>query len=562
MTFTFLNLLEIIGALGFFIFGMKVMSEGIQKVAGQKMRAFLRAMTSNRFLGLGTGFLITSLLQSSSATTVMTVSFVNAGLLSLTESIGVIMGANIGTTITAWLISLFGFKFKIAAITLPIIGVAFPFMFSRNEIYRNWAEFAIGFALLFMGLDALKNSVPDLGANPEALAFLASYSNLGFASTIIFVLVGTLLTLIVQSSSAAMALTIVMCNEGWIPFEAAAAIVLGENIGTTVTANLAAIVGNVYAKRAARAHLMFNIFGVAWMLLVFDWFLKGVDGYVVRSEGLSAFETAAVVPIALSVFHSAFNIINAFILIWFVPQIETIVTKLVKVKKDDDTYFNLEYIGGGLMKTPELSILEAKKEIAKFSKLLTNMFDRLNMLLYEKDKKKFNKELSRIENYEEITDRLEVEISKYLVNVSAGEMSASGTNKLRSMLIMVSELEDIADCIYQMSKTFETKQKEKAWFTPEQRDNIHLMFQKVQEILLLLNKNLEGEYEQIILEKAGKLEDELNTLRNDLRKSHIKSIEKKDYNVRAGMLYVDLFSSAEKIGDYAISVTEAAKGKY
>jgi phosphate:Na+ symporter len=562
MNFNFLDLLQIIGALGFFIFGMKVMSEGIQKVAGQRMRAILSAMTANRFLGVSTGFLVTSLLQSSSATTVMVVSFVNAGLLSLTESIGVIMGANIGTTITAWLISLFGFKFKIASITLPLIAVAFPFMFSRNNSLRNWAEVIIGFSILFMGLDALKGSVPDLGSHPEALAFLKSYTDMGFMSTLLFVFIGTLLTLIVQSSSAAMALTIVMCNEGWIPFEAAAAIVLGENIGTTVTANLAAIVGNVYAKRAARAHFVFNIFGVIWMLFVFDWFLGGVNMYMMRFEGVSPYVVASAVPIALSVFHSSFNVINTFILVWFVNFIESVVTKMVKVRKDDDSFFNLEYIGGGLMKTPELSLMESKKEISKFSQLLVNMFQNLQGLLYETDKKKFQKALSRIENYEEITDRLEVEISKYLINVSSGEMSANGTNRLRSMLVIVSELENVADCVYQMSKTFETKQKEKAWFTPEQRENLKQMFDKVDAALQMLHNNLTGEYENISLEKAGKLEDEINTLRNELRKSHIKSIDKKDYNVRAGMLYVDLFSSAEKIGDYAISINEAAKGKY
>lgn len=560
MEFTFLNLLEIIGALGFFIYGMKIMSEGIQKVAGQKMRAILKAMTSNRFLGLGTGFLITSLLQSSSATTVMTVSFVNAGLLSLTESIGVIMGANIGTTITAWLISLFGFKFKIVSITLPIIAVAFPFMFSRNENQRNWAEFAIGFALLFMGLDALKNSIPEL--TPETLTFLSAYTELGFMSTLLFILIGTVLTIIVQSSSAAMALTIVMCNEGYIPFEAAAAIVLGENIGTTITANLAAIVGNVYSKRAARAHTLFNLFGVLWMIFIFDWFLNTIDGYILKTEGVSAFQSAAAVPIALSIFHSSFNIINAAILIWFVPYIEMIVTRMVKIKRDDDTVFNLEHIGGGLMKTPELSILEAKKEITKFSKLLVNMHENLAELLFEKDKKKFFKILKRIENYEEITDRLEVEISKYLINISSGELSANGANKLRSMLIMVSELEDVADCIYQMSKTFENKNKEKIWFTPDQRENLKKIFDKVKAALELLHQNLEGDYELINIEKAGMMEEEINNLRNDLRKSNIKNIDKKDYNVRAGMLYVDLFSSAEKIGDYAISITEAARGKY
>ena len=341
---TFFDFLIIIGALGFFIYGMKVMSDGIQKVAGSKMRNILSSMTSNRFLGVTTGFLITALLQSSSATTVMTVSFVNAGLLSLVESIGVIMGANIGTTITAWLISILGFKIKISAIALPIIAVGFPLMFSKKSNIKAWAEVLIGFALLFMGLDELKHAVPDLKQNPGFLSFLADYADKGFISTIIFIGVGTILTLVVQSSSAAMALTLVMCFEGYIPFQLAAAMVLGENIGTTITANLAALVANVHAKRAARAHFIFNVFGVIWMVIAFPFVIELIDKYMTIYMGMSPLnpeDKSATVPLGLSIFHTTFNIVNVLLLVGFVPFMAKTATRLVK-SKGEARHLNLK----------------------------------------------------------------------------------------------------------------------------------------------------------------------------------------------------------------------------
>lgn len=344
MEFGIFELLTLIGALGFFIYGMKVMSDGIQKVAGSKMRSILSKMTSTRFLGIATGFLITALLQSSSATTVMIVSFVNAGLLSLVESIGVIMGANIGTTITAWLISLLGFKVKISAIALPIIAIGFPMMFSSKSNIKAWAEVLIGFALLFMGLEALKESVPNLKENTEFLSFLSSYADMGILSILIFIGVGTLLTLIVQSSSAAMALTLVMCYEGYIPFELAAAMVLGENIGTTITANLAALVGNVHAKRAARAHFIFNIFGVVWMIFSLQLFIKIIDNYMISNMDLSPLSVvgeSVAIPIGLSIFHTSFNIINVLLLVWFVPLISRIVIRMQPSKGEMDEEFHL-----------------------------------------------------------------------------------------------------------------------------------------------------------------------------------------------------------------------------
>jgi phosphate:Na+ symporter len=391
---TFFDFLIIIGALGFFIYGMKVMSDGIQKVAGSKMRNILSSMTSNRFLGITTGFLITALLQSSSATTVMTVSFVNAGLLSLVESIGVIMGANIGTTITAWLISILGFKIKISTIALPIIAVGFPLMFSKKSNIKAWAEVLIGFALLFMGLDELKHAVPDLKQNPGFLSFLADYADKGYFSTIIFIGVGTILTLVVQSSSAAMALTLVMCFEGYIPFELAAAMVLGENIGTTITANLAALVANVHAKRAARAHFIFNVFGVIWMIIAFPFVIELIDQYMTIYMGMSPLnpeDKSATVPLGLSIFHTTFNIFNVLLLVGFVPFMAKIATSLVKSKGDADEEFKLDYISAAGIALPEVAILEAKKEVAKFGDVTMRMNDFVKSLINDQDKKTRNK---------------------------------------------------------------------------------------------------------------------------------------------------------------------------
>jgi len=337
MSYSFFDVLTLIGALGFFIYGMKVMSEGIQKVAGSKMRKVLGMMTSNRFKGIFTGFLITGLIQSSSATTVMVVSFVNAGLLSLIQSIGVIMGANIGTTITAWLISIIGFKVSISTFALPLIGFGLPLLFARGSKLKSWGEILIGFAILFIGLNELKESVPDLGSNPEILQFLSGFTNMGVLSVFLFIGIGTLVTISVQSSSAAMALTLVMANNGWIPFEMAAAMVLGENIGTTITANLAALIANVHAKRAARAHLIFNISGVVWMVIMFRPFLSMINHYMIEFQGVSPMDPGQPesIPIALSIFHTSFNIINTLILVWFVKPIANIAIKLVKSTGED-----------------------------------------------------------------------------------------------------------------------------------------------------------------------------------------------------------------------------------
>lgn len=562
MEFTLFDALKLVGALGFFIYGMKVMSEGIQKVAGSKMRNILGAMASNRFFGVFTGFLITCLLQSSSATTVMIVSFVNAGLLTLVQSVGVIMGANIGTTITAWLISIFGFKVKIASVALPIIAIGFPLMFSNKGNLRAWSEVLIGFALLFLGLNALKNSVPDLRNSPEILEFLSSYADMGMMSLLMFIFVGTVLTIIVQSSSAAMALTLVMCNEGWIPFEMAAAMVLGENIGTTITANLAALIGNVHAKRSARAHFIFNIFGVVWMFFSFRLFLRGIDFSMLYFYDVSPFDREQYhsIPIALSIFHTSFNIINVALLVGFVPLIAKIAEKMVRPKGDVDEETHLEYIGTGILATPELSILEAKKEIAKFGNITKKIFGFTIELSREKDGKNFADLLRKIAKYEDITDKMEIEIANYLAKVSQGELSESSSLRIRGMLSMINDFERIGDICYQMSKSLERQDNQKVSFTSDLTDNLGNIFNTVDDALVNMLKNLNKKYGQASMKIAETLEDEINKLRDQLRSQHLKSIEKGEYNFETGMIYNDLFSSCEKLGDHIFNVNEAIVG--
>ncbi|WP_421763301.1 Na/Pi cotransporter family protein [Ekhidna sp.] len=560
MQYGLLELLNLLGALGFFIYGMKVMSEGIQKVAGAKMRNILSSMTSNRFKGVFTGFTITSLVQSSSATTVLVVSFVNAGLLSLTESIGVIMGANIGTTITAWLISIVGFKVKIASYALPIIAIGFPLMFFNRERLKFWGEVLVGFALLFMGLALLKDSVPDLKANPEILEFLSRYTDLGYLSILLFVLIGTALTVIVQSSSAAMALTLVMANNGWIPFELAAAMVLGENIGTTITANLAALVGNVHAKRAALSHLIFNLFGVLWILILIRPALSLVDWYLVSSGSDSPFATATSIPIALSIFHSTFNILNTLLLVWFVNFIAKTVTRAIKSTGEDE--FSLEYISTGMMNTSELSIEEARKETVRMGEMTQKMSKQFQNLIVEDKPKKQKKLLKKIRDYEIITDRMEQEIGEYLMKVSSeGTLSNTSAIKVTSLLSSVNDLERIGDIFFQMSRDVERILKSEKKFKSKQVKNLQEMMELIDEALLIMYKNLDSTEKVNSLEPAMIVEEKIDSLRNSLRKDLTKDIKKDKYDPQRDGWYKDLFHLCEKVGDHAINVSEAMTGE-
>ncbi|MGI9544107.1 MAG: Na/Pi cotransporter family protein [Cyclobacteriaceae bacterium] len=562
MKFGIFEILTLLGALGFFIYGMKIMSEGIQKVAGERLRHILGAMTQNRFLGVFTGFLITAIVQSSSATTVMTVSFVNAGLISLVQSAGVMMGANIGTTVTAWIISILGFKVKISAIALPIIAIGMPMMFSKKSQFKNWAEFLIGFALLFLGLDALKGAVPDLKSNPEILEFLSQYTDLWWpVRTFIFIGIGTLITIIVQSSSAAMALTLVMCNQGWIPFELGAAMVLGENIGTTITAELASLVGNVHAKRSARIHSMFNIVGVTWMFFMHPVYLRVIGNIMDATGQGSPFTDPEAVPIALSYFHTAFNASNVLLLIAFVPFLVKLAIRLVPSKGEDDEEFHLEYIGSEIMRTAELSLEEAKKEVAKFGKTTSKMSTFAQTLLSEERDQKRDKLLKKIKKYEEITDRMEEEIANYLVKVSEGRLSVSASVKMRSILSIINDLESIADRYYQISEEISRKNKKSIVFTEEQTSNLMGMFGLVDQALQVMIVNLNNDYQNVDLEQAYEKESQINKLKNKLRKSHLKSIERKDYGLKSGILYNEIFLILERAGNHIINISEAIQGQ-
>ena len=563
MEFGFIDALKLIGALGFFIYGMKVMSEGVQKAAGNSMRKILSMMTKNRYLGVLTGFLVTCLVQSSSASTVMAVSFVNAGLLSLVESAGIMLGANIGTTITGWLVAVLGFKVKIAAMALPLIAIGVPMLFAKKNKVKYIGEFVVGFAMLFWGLSELKHAVPDVKNNPEILHFLADYADMGLLSNLFFILVGTLLTIVVQSSSASMALTQTLCFSGMIPFEVAAAMVLGENIGTTITAELASLAGNVHAKRSARIHSMFNIVGVSWMVLLISFtpILHGVELIATNFLHTASPYTAEGAPMGLAIFHTSFNFVNVAVMIWFVPFLVKMAIKTVKSKGDLDEEYNLEYISTGIMATPDMSIMEAQKEVAKFGALVQRMNGFLQGLITNTDAKQASKTLARIKKYEDITDRIESDVADYLARVSQEEMSEESSVRIRGMLRIIGNLERMGDIYYQMSKGIERKNEEKVYFTPEQREKVLNMFDLVDDALQNMNKNLSGDYENVSVEKAIELENVINKYRKTLRKEHFESVEKGEYNFKSATIFSDLFNSLEKIGDHAINVTEGVTGE-
>ncbi len=566
MSFGLYEFLSLIGALGLFIFGMKIMSDGIQKFAGDQMRSILRKITQNRIAGIFTGFGTTAIIQSSSATTVMIVSFVNAGLLSLRQAIGVIMGANIGTTVTAFLLLAFGFgKFSISDYSLPIIAIGLPLFFMSNSKLKSFGEFLIGFALLFRGLDALKDLMSFIKEDPTFIkTIIEPLDQFGFGSVIIFVGIGTLLTVVVQSSSAAMAITLSLCGGlNGLPLELAAAIILGENIGTTITANMAAMIGNVHAKRAARAHLFFNVIGVLWMLAIFYPFLKFVD-YLVSETFFNALiidgDSESTTRWSLAVYHLSFNIVNTLLLLWFIPHIERLVVRILPSKTDDDEMFQLKFFSSTIP-VGELSLLEAQREVVKLGKIVSRMNTFCQTILMEKKESEFRNYIDRIAKYEDITDKIEEEVASYLTKVSQNELSERTSEKIRAMLSMVGDMERIADIYYQISKTTERKRKNKIWFTPEQRERLLEMYSLMNQVLENMCKNLEMRYSEVELTEAKKLEKSLNKLRKEIRKEHFTNVEKGEYRYDNAAIYSDLFNSLEKIGDHAISVTQSITGE-
>jgi len=556
MEYSFYDFLKLIGSLGLFLYGMKIMSEGLQKVAGDRLRGILTAMTTNRVTGVLTGVLITALIQSSSATTVMVVSFVNAGLLTLAESISVIMGANIGTTVTAWIISIFGFKVDMAALALPLLAIALPLIFSGKSNRKSVGEFIFGFSFLFMGLSYLKANAPDLNANPEMLAFVQNYTDMGFFSVLLFLFIGTILTMIVQASAATMAITLIMCANGWISLELGAALVLGENIGTTITANLAALTANSQAKRAALAHFVFNVFGVIWVLIIFHPFMVFVNWVVDIFFHPGSAEVA--ISYKLSAFHSIFNICNVCLLIWGVKLIERTVCAIIRPKEEDEEP-RLRFITGGMLSTAELSILQARKEIHLFSERIHRMFGMVQDLLHTEKDDDFNKLFSRIEKYENISDNMELEIANYLNQVSEGRLSSESKLQIRAMLREVTEIESIGDSCYNLARTITRKRQTNQDFTEKQYEHIHFMMKLTNDALSQMIVVVEKpEHQSIDVNKSFNIENEINNYRNQLKNQNILDVNNKEYDYQMGVYYMDIIAECEKLGDYVVNVVEAS----
>ena len=556
MEYSFYDFLKLIGSLGLFLYGMKIMSEGLQKVAGDRLRSILTAMTTNRVTGVLTGVLITALIQSSSATTVMVVSFVNAGLLTLAESISVIMGANIGTTVTAWIISIFGFKVDMSAFALPLLAFALPLIFSNKSNRKSIGEFIFGFSFLFMGLSFLKNNAPDLNANPDMLAFVQNYTDMGFFSVLLFLFIGTILTMIVQASAATMAITLIMCANGWISLELGAALVLGENIGTTITANLAALTANSQAKRAALAHFVFNVFGVIWVLIIFHPCMEFVNWVVDTFFHPGNSEVA--ISYKLSAFHSIFNICNVCLLIWGVKLIERTVCAIIRPKEEDEEP-RLRFITGGMLSTAELSILQARKEIHLFAERTHRMFGMVQDLLHTDKDDDFNKVFSRVEKYENISDNMELEIANYLNQVSEGRLSSESKLQIRAMLREVTEIESIGDSCYNLARTINRKRQTNQDFTEKQYEHIHFMMKltndALEQMIVVVEK---PEHHSIDVNKSFNIENEINNYRNQLKNQNILDVNNKEYDYQMGVYYMDIIAECEKLGDYVVNVVEAS----
>lgn len=561
MQYGLLDVLTLIGSLGIFLYGMKLMSEALQKVAGQKMRSILAIMTKNKFVGILSGVLITALIQSSSATTVMVVSFVNASLLNLTQAFGVIMGANIGTTATAWIISLLGFKLDISALSIPIIAFSLPLLFSTKTNRRYIGELILGFALLFMGIGLLKSSVPDIQSHPEILSFLQHYTQWGYGSVLIFLLVGTILTIVVQSSSATMAITLVMCSQGWIPYEMAVAMILGENVGTTITANMAAMSGNISAKRAAFSHFCFNIFGVIWVLMVFYPFCHLVQ-HIVGSTGSSediAFE--------LSLFHSMFNITNVLILCWFSKYIISLVEKIIrprtkKVSEDNVADFQPTYISIGLLSTAELSLLQAQKEVQLYATRVRKMYDLLPALMQEKNDETFNSQFEHLGNLENICDRLESDISQYVSSITMGRLSSDSKLNTQHILRIISELESIADACYKIACIVQRfRDKGTSWSKSH--------WQELQEMLSLTNHAMDGiivalqddTISSAVLSEARISETAINEKRNTLMAGILQEVNESRCDYDQSVAFQDIVRVLEQAGDYMVNIIEAHSGQ-
>ncbi|MDE6119745.1 MAG: Na/Pi cotransporter family protein [Muribaculaceae bacterium] len=598
MSYSILDLLCLLGAVGLFLYGMKVMSEGLQKAAGDRLRNILGAMTRNRLTGTITGFIITALIQSSSASTVMVVSFVNAGLMTLAQSMAVIMGANVGTTFTAWVIALFGFKVNMSAFMLPLIGIAVPLLFASSSRKKSIGEFLIGFAFLFMGLDLISEYVPDLQSNPEMFAFLQHYTGMGFGSVLIFCIVGMVLTMIIQSSAATFAITLIMCSKGWISFDLACAIVLGANIGTTITPLLASMSGNVAAKRTAMGHLLFNVLGIVWLLPLFMpfvelnvWLTEAIgqgnpeqlyrfvseiemtqpelynhlfDNSLPANHPIVAQIGAMQVSVSfgMSLFHTVYNIINLSIMIWMTGLYVKVVEKIIPAKKNEEEEFSLKYIGGVLVSASELNVAQAEKEVAVFARRVDRMIGMAHDLLHIKpNSKEFNQLYSRLEKYEDISDRMEKEIADFLNRTSQGRLSNESKHRVASLFNINSEIESVGDGCNNFGRVLSRKQQVNVEFTDTIVENIDGMFVLVAEAMngmLDMLDNIENVKEDQLMAAYNK-EREINNMRNQLRSENVQNINDGLYDYQAGIFYMDAVADLEKVGDYIINVVDTLR---
>uniref|UniRef100_UPI0040255BDE Na/Pi cotransporter family protein n=1 Tax=Phocaeicola massiliensis TaxID=204516 RepID=UPI0040255BDE len=548
--------LKLIGSLALLMYGMKTMSEALQKLTGGQLRHFLGAMTTNRFTGLLTGAFVTASVQSSTATTVMTVSFVNAGLLTLAQAISVIMGANIGTTVTAWIMSVFGFQIDMNNLIFPLFALAVPLIFSNKSQKKSFGEFIFGFAFMFLGLTTLRENAMhmDLEHNAAILGFITSCKEWGFLSILVFLLIGSIITMCAQSSAAVMAITLILCSSGVLDLYLGIALVMGENIGTTVTSNIAALTANAQARRAALAHFIFNTFGVIWILCIFHPFVNMVSDMVEHLFPGGNPEVA--ITYKLSAFHTAFNICNVLILIWFIKPIEKIVCWVIKPKEDEEE-FRLRFITGGLLSTAELSIVQARKEINLFAERTRRMFGMVRDLLHTSNENDFNKLFSRIEKYENISDNMELEIANYLNQVSEGRLSSESKLKIRAMLREVTEIESIGDSCYNLACTINHKYRGNEDFTEKQYSHIHQMFQLTDDALNQMVSLVEDEGHQVDVNKSFNLENEINNYRSQLKNQNVLDVNNKEYDYQMGVHYMDLIGECEKLGDYIVNVVEA-----
>lgn len=553
-----LIILKLLGSIALLIYGMKVMSEALQKMAGPQLRHLLGAMTTNRFSGVATGALVTVAVQSSAATTVMTVSFVNAALLSLSQAISVIMGANIGTTLSAWIMSA-GFSFNIANVVWPVFLIAIILIQTGKQRYLGDFLFGLSFLLFALGMLKATGVEMDLASKPGVVAFFSSFKT-NYGTVLLFLLIGTILTALVQSSAALMAITMVLCATGAISIYQGIALVMGENIGTTLTANLAALSANTQARRTAMAHLLFNVFGVIWVLILFFPFVRMVCG-VVDLDPTAAEQDPTKLSFALATFHTFFNVINTAVLIWFIPQIEKLVCAIIKPKKsEEEDEFRLQYIRGGIMKTPEISVLQAQKEIAVFGDRMQHLFGLVRDLYATQDKEEFEKLFERIRKGEDVSDKMENEIGKYLGDIGSAHLSDDTKQKIRAMMREIGELESIGDSCFNLARIMHRKLENKVWFDDNTNDGILVMYSIVDEALTRMNQTLSGRREDYTIDESRSIEQRINAQRNAMKQKNIANLDSQAYSYELGTVLGDLISECEKAGDYVINVVEARLG--